>query len=181
MQLWKCHEFKLQFFFSGREYGSRNYYVPHMKAFVQNACVLDTAEYWELRYWICLCTIQDWYKQSKTPKLEDWRHFHPIDITHLQCGTILNSRPNSNNWMFHAATPQKATMGNYWVSHLKSSTQYFSAFSKPINITSQESNAKRRQVVRKNAFDIDKINTWHFSIFVGGNNRGDVKIGFLAS
>jgi hypothetical protein len=57
----------------------------------------------------------------------------------------------------------------------------FFGFLKTINITSQESKAKRRQVVRKNAFDIDKINTWHFSIFVGGNNRGDVKIGFLAS
>jgi hypothetical protein len=37
------------------------------------------------------------------------------------------------------------------------------------------------QLLRKQPWEMIESLTWHFSIFVGGNNRGDVKIGFLAS
>ncbi len=111
----------------------------------------------------------------RTEGISPYRHYTPSMWNHPQFETEFqqlnvprcnSSESNHGKWL--SLSPE--------VQH-----PIFFGFLKTINITSQESKAKRRQVVRKNAFDIDKINTWHFSIFVGGNNRGDVKIGFLAS
>ncbi len=52
----------------------------------------------------------------------------------VQCDTILNGGPNSNNWMLHTATPQKATMENDRVSQWRSSTTFLSLVRRQLSI-----------------------------------------------